>query len=79
MRAACWLALGRDGTLATFLSIREAAARKKVHYQTVRRAIARGALPATKVGRAVIISVEDLERWQPQYERAPKASRSQPR
>ena len=61
-----------DGSLNTFLSIAEAAARKKVHYQTVRRAIARGVLPAKRVGRAVIIAAEDLERWQPHYERAPK-------
>ena len=56
--------------LADFASIAEAAERKNVHYQTVRRVIARGALRATRVGRAVIIASEDLERWRPHYERA---------
>jgi excisionase family DNA binding protein len=33
-----------------FCSLAEAAARKAVHYQTVRRAISRGDLKAMKVG-----------------------------
>jgi excisionase family DNA binding protein len=61
------------------VSIAEAAARKNVHYQTVRRAIARGELLAMRVGRAVIIAVEALERWQPHYERAPKTSKPRTR
>lgn len=51
----------------------QAAALKRVHYQTVRRAIARGVLPAVRIGRAVIVDAEDLERWQPMHDRAPKS------
>lgn len=60
-----------DVQLSTFLSIADVARLKGVHYQTVRRAIAHGELPAKKVGHAVIIAAEDLDRWQPHYERVP--------
>ena len=56
----------------TFISLAEAAARKRVHYQTVRRAIARGDLKAIKVGGGVVIAVIDLDVWQPQYKHAPR-------
>ncbi len=59
----------------TFVSLAEAAARKRVHYQTVRRAIARGDLKAIKVGGGVVIAVIDLDGWQPQYKHAPRRSR----
>ena len=51
----------------SLVSIAEAAARKGVHYETVRRAIARGDLKALKVGGGVVISPDDLEGWQPNY------------
>ncbi len=55
-----------------FVSLAEAAASKGVHYQTVRRAIARGDLKATKVGDGVIITLSDLHQWQPKYKHAPR-------
>lgn len=54
-----------------FVSLTEAAARKGVHYQTVRRAIARGDLRALKVGGGVMIAAGDLDAWQPRYKHAP--------
>lgn len=54
------------------ISLAEAAARKRVHYQTVRKAIARGDLKATKVGAGVIITLADLHEWQPKYKHAPR-------
>jgi len=55
-----------------FVSLAEAAAHKRVHYQTVRKAIARGDLKATKVGAGVIITLADLHEWQPKYKHAPR-------
>jgi len=55
----------------SFVSLAEAAALKGVHYQTVRRAIARGDLPALKVGRGVIIAATDVAAWQPKSHHAP--------
>jgi excisionase family DNA binding protein len=59
----------------TLVSLAEAAARKGVHYQTVRRAIARGALRAMKVGGGVIIAAADLDAWRPSYSHAPHQPR----
>jgi excisionase family DNA binding protein len=59
----------------SFVSLAEAAACKQVHYQTVRRAIARGDLKAMKVGTGVIIALADLDTWQPQYKHAPRRNR----
>jgi len=58
-----------------FVSLAEAAARKGVHYQTVRRAIARGDLKAMKVGGGVMITIMDLDVWQPQYKHVPRRYR----
>ncbi len=59
----------------TFVSLTEAASRKGVHYQTVRRAIARGDLKAMKVGGGVMITIMDLDVWQPQYKHVPRRYR----
>lgn len=59
----------------TFVSLADAAAQKGVHYQTVRRAIARGDLKAIKVGGGVMIANADLDGWQPQYKHAPNRPR----
>ena len=59
----------------TFVGLAEAAARKGVHYQTVRRAIARGDLRAKKVGGGVIIAAADLDAWRPSYSHAPHQPR----
>jgi len=58
-----------------YVSLTEAAIHKGVHYQTVRRAIARGALKAQKVGGGVIIAASDLDGWQPEYTHAPRHPR----
>lgn len=58
-----------------FVSLTEAAERKGVHYQTVRRAIRRGDLPATKIGGGVLVTVADLDQWQPKYDHAPRMHR----
>lgn len=57
--------------MSEFVTLREAAELKGVHYQTVRRAIARGDLDATRVGRAVLVRPEALAQWLPLYNRAP--------
>jgi excisionase family DNA binding protein len=59
----------------SYISLTEAAARKGVHYQTVRRAIARGHLRAMQVGGGVMIAPEDLAEWHPQYKHTPRLSR----
>ena len=62
-----------------FCSLAEAAICKRVHYQTVRRAISRGdlkaLLKALKVG-GVVIALEDLNSWHPHYENAPRRYRT---
>lgn len=55
----------------TFLGLADAAQRKGVHYQTVRRAIRRGDLRAVKIGGGVVIALDDLDRWHPKYKHAP--------
>jgi len=60
-----------------FVSLAEAAIRKGVHYQTVRRAITRGDLRASKVGGGVIITLDDLDGWHPRYKNAPRRSRQE--
>ena len=61
----------------TFVGLAEAATRKGVHYQTVRRAITRGDLKAMKVGGGVIIALVDLEGWHPHYKNAPRRHRQE--
>lgn len=64
--------------LEDFVSLAEAATRKGVHYQTVRRAIMRGNLNACKVGGGVLIAVTDLDAWEPQYKHVPRRYRHGP-
>jgi excisionase family DNA binding protein len=45
------------------LRVREAAAKAKVSEQTIRRLIAKGELPALKVGRQVRLDADELEAW----------------
>ncbi len=58
-----------------YVSLADAAARKRVHYQTVRRAITRGDFTSIKVGGGVLITTEDLDGWQPQLKHAPRHRR----
>lgn len=53
----------------------EAARLKGVSYHTVSRAVRRGKLPATRLGRMALISTEDLREWRPMRERAPRKYR----
>ena len=53
----------------------EAARLKGVSYHTVSRAVRRGKLPATRLGRMALISSEDLREWRPMRERAPRKYR----
>jgi len=64
-------------TQDNLVSLADAAAQKGVHYQTVRRAITRGDLKATKVGGGVVIAVMDLDAWEPQYKHAPRRYRQE--
>src|SRR3954464_13623587 len=50
----------------------EAARLKGVSYHTVSRAVRRGKLPATRLGRMALITSEDLREWRPMRERAPR-------
>ncbi|MFM8594308.1 MAG: helix-turn-helix domain-containing protein, partial [Chloroflexota bacterium] len=53
----------------------EAARLKGVSYHTVSRAVRRGKLPATRLGRMALITAEDLRDWRPMRERAPRKYR----
>jgi len=53
----------------------EAARLKGVSYHTVSRAVRRGKLPATRLGRMALITSEDLREWHPMRERAPRKYR----
>jgi excisionase family DNA binding protein len=53
----------------------EAARLKGVSYHTVSRAVRRGKLPATRLGRMALITSEDLRGWRPMRERAPRKYR----
>lgn len=53
----------------------EAAALKGVSYHTVSRAVRRGKLPATRLGRMALISADELRAWRPMRERAPRKYR----
>lgn len=53
----------------------EAARLKGVSYHTVSRAVRRGKLPATRLGRMALIASEDLRDWRPMRERAPRKYR----
>ena len=53
----------------------EAARLKGVSYHTVSRAVRRGKLPATRLGRMALITSEDLREWRPMRGRAPRKYR----
>jgi len=58
-----------------FYTMAEAARLKGVSYHTVSRAVRRGKLPATRLGRMALITSEDLREWRPMRERAPRKYR----
>ena len=58
-------------------TIAEAARLKSVSYHTVSRAIRRGRLPVTRLGRMALISAKDLDSWRPMREKAPRKYRTQ--
>ena len=59
----------------TVYTMEEAARLKGVSYHTVSRAIRRGALPHTRLGRMALIAGPDLAAWRPMHQRAPKKYR----
>lgn len=56
----------------------EVAAIKGVSYHTVSRAVRRGRLPVTRLGRMALIGGQDLANWEPMRERAPRRFRQAP-
>lgn len=62
------------GTGALY-TMAEAARLKGVSYHTVSRAVRRGKLSATRLGRMALIDVEELRAWAPMRERAPRKYR----
>ena len=61
--------------MSPLLTLAEAAAYYGCAVTTLRSAIARGVLPATRFGRSLAIRREDLARWRPQGRRGrPKKS-----
>ncbi|MGH2531292.1 MAG: GAF domain-containing protein [Thermomicrobiales bacterium] len=56
-------------------TMEEAARLKGVSYHTVSRAVRRGTLPTTRLGRMALITQEDLHAWTPMRQRAPKRYR----
>ncbi|MBV8940549.1 MAG: helix-turn-helix domain-containing protein [Solirubrobacterales bacterium] len=58
-----------DNSAEPLLTCSEAAERARVHIETIRRAVRRGELPASRAGRCLRIAVRDLEAWL----KAPKA------
>lgn len=61
------------------VTMTEAARLKGVSYHTVSRAVRRGKLPVLRLGRMALISMSDLEAWQPMKERAPRKYRRKQR
>ena len=53
----------------------EAARLKGVSYHTVSRAVRRGKLPVTRLGRMALIDADQLRTWTPMRERAPRKYR----
>lgn len=56
--------------LSEFVSVKQAAEEKGVPPDTVRRRIARGSLPATRVGEVLLIRRRDLEAWEVQRKKS---------
>lgn len=61
------------------VTMAEAARLKGVSYHTVSRAVRRGKLPVLRLGRMALISMADLQEWQPMKERAPRKYRRKQR
>ncbi len=61
------------------VTMAEAARLKGVSYHTVSRAVRRGKLPVLRLGRMALISMADLQGWQPMKERAPRKYRRKQR
>ena len=65
----------RGETMTDRVTMTEAARLKGVSYHTVSRAVRRGKLPVLRLGRMALISMADLQAWQPMKERAPRKYR----
>jgi PAS domain S-box-containing protein/excisionase family DNA binding protein len=65
----------RGETATDRVTMAEAAKLKGVSYHTVSRAVRRGKLPVLRLGRMALISMADLQAWQPMKERAPRKYR----
>jgi PAS domain S-box-containing protein/excisionase family DNA binding protein len=59
-------------------TMEEAARRKGVSYHTVSRAVRSGKLRAKRLGRMALIDGDELHRWKPMRQRAPKRYRKPP-
>lgn len=55
-----------------YYTMADAATFKGVSYHTVSRAVRRGKLIVTRLGRQALIARADLDAWTPMKERAPK-------
>lgn len=62
-------------TTKTFYTMVDAAQFKGASYHTVSRAVRRGRLAVTRIGRQALIARADLEAWRPMVERAPRKYR----
>ncbi|GGG01746.1 hypothetical protein GCM10007304_14690 [Rhodococcoides trifolii] len=49
--------------MATFLTVAQVAENLQIHEDTIRRAIALGDLAVSRVGRAIRIKPENVDRW----------------
>ena len=58
--------------MSDYYTMADAATFKGVSYYTVARAVRRGKLIATRLGRQALIARADLDAWTPMKERAPK-------
>jgi PAS domain S-box-containing protein/excisionase family DNA binding protein len=67
--------LARGDVSTDRVTMAEAARLKGVSYHTVSRAVRRGKLPVLRLGRMALISMGDLQAWQPMKERAPRMYR----
>lgn len=67
-------AVGETGPGGRY-TMAQVAALKKVSYHTVSRAVRSGRLPSTRVGRMSLVAAEDVDRWTPKRDRAPRKYR----
>lgn len=63
--------VGASPATGALYTMAEAARLKGVSYHTVSRAVRRGKLQVTRLGRMALIDVEELRAWTPMRERAP--------